>query len=222
MFQYKDNTRAKDQISKRSWTGITPIGVASWPRLNKPESFQNGPLKYSTGLCWEDGSDEVAKLRKAFDEMMEWIEVEGLTPLQKKKGTAVYPLKQEIRPVKDEDGNTIDEEPTGNVKINASEFYKKKDGQINKIPFVDSAGEPISRVPEIHGGSRLRLQVWCRPYYMNSTNEYGVSFKINAVQIVELSAGFSSGPEFGAVEGGWSQTDGLTQAASVAEEDTPF
>jgi len=82
--------------------------------------------------------------------------------------------------------------------------------------FFDATGQEIfgAQIPQLFGGSVLRVGGWASPYSVSGTN--GVSLQLTRVQIinpVSSSAGGGDGSGFGSVEGGFT-------AADVMEETT--
>ena len=98
------------------------------------------------------------------------------------------------------------DEETGEVAFKLQSKYMPE--------FYDTAGQkvPTNALPQIGGGSRLRLKGFLNVYKVSG--QAGVSITLQAVQIVEAIQGMN-GTGFGAIEGG-----GFTVDTSAI--DAPF
>jgi len=217
MFAEKINTRAKEPFQSKTWSGITPIGTARFPHLKEPHSFSGEDPRYKVGLILDEKD---ADAMEAFaNEALDWA-YDQLTPAKKKGTKKVSPVKEEMRKV-NAGTEAEDLEPTGNRFFEAKTFSTDHKGNRKFVPMVDSNGNGLSDPPDVPGGSRLRLSVTFKPYWMSGN--LGLTVYLNAVQIVELSQGYSDAAAFGAVEGGWTSNDGQEQVAAGTDfDDTPF
>ena len=102
--------------------------------------------------------------------------------------------------IKDDDGTY-----TGTSNIKGS--YK---GEITSNPLqVDSQGTPMPDDFQLTTGSTVSIAVTFTPYYMSKDN-WGVSLRLKAVQVIKLATPMVRNP-FGVVEGGF-----------VLEDNNPF
>lgn len=194
----------------------TPRGVAIWPRLNEPDTKYDSAGVYEAKIAI-DGSDAgLAKLQAQveqiidakYDEVVAELTAAGKAGLAKKV-TKVSPFKAE------EDPETGDE--TGRViikgKMKASGISKKTNKPWKRRPNIfNGQGVLIQNPPKIGGGSILKLNVELSPYYNASDKVVGVSFRLEAVQVIKLvsfgaadaaSCGFGAeddGDDFGNAE----------------------
>lgn len=215
MFKERINNRAKDAFRKKTLQGVMPTATASWPKLTTPESFQGGPLMYTTGLVYSP--EEAEKISAVFDELLDYA-FEQLPAGKKKTTTKVNPVKPEIRKV-NAGTEQEDYEETGNFIVRTKTYALTQDGKSKTLPILDSAANVLSRPPEIAGGSRINVQVDVVPYWMQGN--LGLTLYIKAVQIIELSAGYSDpSSAFEAVDGGYTAAGEME--AAVEQTDTPF
>lgn len=121
------------------------------------------------------------------------------------------------------------EEPNGyidfNFKADASGVANKGKDNERKWTFrpqiFDAKGKELrgKDIPEIWGGSELKVAFEANPYFIPGTGTCGVSLKLKAVQIIELRSGgerSASDFGFGAEDGYVHQTD--AEAAGFDDE----
>ena len=197
---------------------ITPIGSAVWPKLITPDTKFKAGGEYTCKLALEPdaASDMIALLEKALDNYIEnfkadpdnsskirkFYEKDGVTPVRR---AAVYTEEYDA-----------DDKATGrlifNFKRPASYLDKKTDNQRPMRPptLFDSQGTIIKGLEDLWGGSRLSIAGHIRPYAMESTQQFGLSLRVDAVQVIELSDGILKTADsfgFGKQEGGFEASD---------------
>lgn len=212
-------------MAKQSYPKVTtPRGVAIWPRLNTPDTKFKAEGRYEAKIAIDGDDAGLAKLRTQVEQMIddhyeaviaditEKLTKEGKKGLIKKATDAVT----KVSPFKvEEDEQTGDE--TGRILIKAgmtaSGVYKtgaKAGQQWRRQPNIfNGAGVLIKNPPAIGGGSILKLFVELFPYFAANDKTVGVSFRLEAVQVIKLvsfgardaaSCGFGAeddGDEFG-------------------------
>lgn len=166
----------------------TPVGVARYPHLNKPDTRFDDDGVYKCDLIVPE--DEAAELI----EYLEGIRDEKFQELDVKK------QKQYSKaPVCEAELNDEGEE-TGNVifktKLKAVGRNDKGEEWKNEPKLFDSFGRPVDRDEvQIWSGSKLIIAGTVMPYAMGSTKTVGVSLKCAGVQIIELVTGGSATAE---------------------------
>ena len=170
-----------------------PKGVAIYPWLNKADSKFDEPT-YKCGLAVpeEQAQPLIEKLQDTFDVFyQEECEKAG----KKKMKTEDMPWEE------DENGNVV-------FKTKLNQFGKSKvtgEEWENKIAFFDAAGQPLSVVPKIGGGSILKISVEARPW--NVSGKLGLKLNIKAIMVIEpkdqVSTKSASDFGFEAEEGGY-------------------
>jgi len=175
----------------------TPVGTALWANLNTPDTKYKAEGKYTVKLAFEADTDisdlreQVSALIDAkYDEVVEEI-TEKLTK-QGKKGLIKKTVDaiEKVDPFKaEEDGDTGEE--TGRIIINAamtaSGISKKTNKPWKRKPDIFSArGKKLDRPPQIGSGSTMKLNVELFPYYAPNDKTVGVSFRLNAAQLLTL------------------------------------
>lgn len=189
----------------------TPKGVAHYPHLVTPDTYK-GQTKYKVGLILEE--KEAKALIKKIDKATEVAK--SLVPKIKFKeaeedGREVgtfSPYKAERDDELNKTGRYI-----FSFSMNAS-YKNSKTGEVVELKpkLFDAAGKPIKKIDSIWGGSVMAIAGEFFPCYVASTEKYGVSLRLNAVQIIELnSGGGGDGASFG-----FEATDGY----EVEQEDT--
>lgn len=211
----------------------TPVGVARYPHLNKPDEYQ-GVRKFKCDLILdrEDAQAVIEKIEEALpaaealrDEFVKAARAKGK---KTKEQDRMLPYSELI------DKDTGDE--TGQVVFKFSSNAEWKDAkgnvQARKIPFFSAKGEavPDGTKPTLWGGSRIRLSYSVFPYHNAGANNYGVSLRIEAVKVIEAvsgSGGNAAGFGFDEAEEGWSAPkasemggdESGTATGSAADED---
>lgn len=201
------------------YNGITPRGIAKFPRLNKPDTKFNAAGVYSVKLVLSE--EDAAPLKEAIDTEAQKAYEAAVEEL-KKKGKATLAAKLKLAEpsytdVLDEDG-----EPTGQVEFNfkTNATFTTKEGEVvsKHVTFFDAKGEKLGgkKRPDVWGGTELKIAFTLMPYSNAATKTAGVSQRLNAVQILKLvSSGGGTAESYG-----FGKEDGYE--ASEAEEDSPF
>ena len=164
---------------------VTPAGVAQYPALLTPDTrFATdgiGTFKCNLVLPEAEAEDFIEVCEGLLAEKLEALEGE-LTKKQfnavKEKGLSM-PFAIETD---DED------DPTGNVVIKAKQkagYISKKDNKLveRSMQVVDAKKKKIS--VNVGGGSRVKMAVELSTWH-NAANGYGVTARLNAVQVLEL------------------------------------
>ncbi|NCT81937.1 MAG: hypothetical protein GXC94_02225 [Comamonadaceae bacterium] len=204
---------------------ITPEGVAVFPKLNAPDTKFKAEGEYQCKLRLP------AEESEAFIELIE-AQLKAYWPIAKaeleqrvadaKTGKqkaeskkALDEMKEAEKPYKpayDDDGNETGEYEF-NIKTPASWLKDKGKATEKRMPIkpsiFDARGNALKNPPEIWGGSRLVVAGEFRPF--NMPIGVGISLRLNAVQIIELSGGGgardAAGFGFGKHEGGYEGSD---------------
>jgi hypothetical protein len=204
-------------LAQKSYPKVTtPRGIAIWPRLNTPDTKFNKAGKYEAKIAIDANDPGLAKLQEQveqlidakFDEVVKEMTESGKAGLARKV-TKVSPFKAE------EDPETGDE--TGRIMIKAgmtASGVSAKTGKpwSRKPAIFNGRGILIKNPPAIGGGSTLKLNVELFPYFAANDKTVGVSFRLEAVQVINLvsfgakdaaSCGFGAeddGDDFGEAE----------------------
>lgn len=174
--------------------------VAVWPKLHEPDY---GSEKYpdkmgSFRTKWRMEADAarafLAKLEPTKQAVLAWAEEQfaGMNAAQRRKlGSVTFqdPFTEEL------DKET--EEPTGAMLFSAKRRYSfiyksgQKKGQTGymKLPVFDSFGERVVKVPKLYSGSLLNMTVKPRGYFVSGSATAGISFDLEAVQIIRVQSG---------------------------------
>jgi hypothetical protein len=193
----------------------TPAGVAKYPWLSRPDvRFNpNGVFVVKLIIDQLEAKDLCAKLddiaQASYDKAVE----DAKTPQLKK----TIKLKAPYSPEFDSEGNE-----TGNVefkfKTNATAMVKGKLTTFDPPSAFDSQGKKFP-MPNVYGGSVIKVNFEPFPYFNPKDKEAGVSLRLNAVQIIKLVTGSGGTAEscgFGVEEGGFEFADG--DSAGPAED----
>lgn len=219
--------------------GITPVGVASYPYLNKADTKFNAEGEFKTGLRMS--AEDSKALRTQIDKMTEEQEAVVRAELEDRLAkaktgadkakvkklmenlTANVPYVETV----DDDG-----EPDGGYELKFKTKATFKDNKTGKtiqrtVKLFDAKRNPTTVA--IFGGSRIKVAYELAPYFVPATGAYGVSLRMNAVQVIELSqgSGGSTGASYGfgeedGFESEGEDAPGTSGSASEETEDDDF
>jgi len=216
---------------------ITPRGVLKFPRLTKidygSEKYPVPEGVYRTQLVLDTNSKGVREFLEKLDELLEQSREEAEEqlselPVKSRKeieGKGGLTANKPYSIIYDEET----EEPTGEVEIRIKKraTFKRADGERELIPpphLFDSAIPPklLPRRVEVWGGTQAIININATPYFMN-TGAYGLSLRLNAVQILKLvdAGGMRDAADYGfeGQEDGWDSAD-LEDELEREEEET--
>jgi hypothetical protein len=186
---------AKNKDNK-AVSGVTPIGIAVYPKLNVPDTKFNDKGVYSTKLRLTE--EDAAPLIEMIDAMIEAAFDEALnnasTPLAKKKIKKADPP---YHAEEDDQGNA-----TGYILFNFKKVASgvTKDGREWKFvcPVYDAKLKPVDLTKvNIGGGSLIKVAFMATPFDVPATG-VGVTLRLEAVQVLEAkSFGQKDASEYG-------------------------
>lgn len=170
--------------------------------------------KVSAMLAKIDAAMERAKelAEEAFSELpvKERKRLEAANPGGGIKADAPYSI------VYDEDT----EEDTGKVelrfKMKASGVRRDKTKWTAKPDLFDAKGKPLKKGIQIWGGTVAIINFDLEPYFVAGTGAYGVSRRLNAVQVIDL---VSAGGQRAASSYGFGEEDGFSSDDYEVEKD---
>ena len=193
---------------------VLPKAEALWPKLVEPDNYE-GSLDYKVSLILDPSEAGVQELLDEITETAEAQLFKAKAELTKKGGANIKKASElkcslPFAPEYEQDGSE-----TGRYILKA----KSKAAGVTaagkkwerKIPLFD-AGTSGKVKPIPHGsvgifsGSILKVEVVANPYIALGLKIAGLSFYINAVQVIELSGG-GGGGSFGCEEGGFDASD---------------
>lgn len=179
-----------DKKPKRP-TFQTPVGIARFPHLNKPDVRFNaaGDYKCDVRLLADDAAPLIKRMEEIRDKFYDEREV---GPKETTSKSDVYSVEF------DDQGNE-----TGYViiktKLNATGENKKTGEKwVNEPKLFDADGEPIPKSVQIWSGSKVIVAGTINTYAFTkdknkktgaTTVEVGVTLKCRGVQVIELVSG---------------------------------
>ena len=195
--------------------GVTPAGIAVYPKLNEPDTKFDPDGTYSVRLKLtdEEAAPLIETIDKLIDEAFDAAVEEAKTPAAKKKiKRADVPYKAE----EDDQG-----EPTGytifNFKRKASGTTKEGKSWAFTCPVFDAKLKPVDLTKvKIGGGSTIVVSYSAAPFNVPALG-VGASLRLEAVQLLGLK-------ELGAKDAssfGFGVSDGF-EAEEVSEEAQAF
>lgn len=183
---------------------VTPRGTAIYPKLNTPDTKFDADGVYESKLkfdpaatdgvlsgksaSWESIVAAVNAQQEKFlaDKKKELAAGDGKA---KNKAKTITSIPWGEEPDVDDEG-----EATGLVvvkaKMKASGVSKKDKTPWTRSPMLfDAKNKKLSAGKEIWGGSELKIAGVVFPYYNAKDNVVGSSFRLEAVQVLELVSG---------------------------------
>ena len=170
---------------------VSPEGIARYPHLAEPNVKFVKTGKYEVRLYFdsEGGAKLLAMLQEAYDEAIRLgkEKYEKLSA-QSKANTAFSPqpfYKEEVL----DDGTS-----TGRIFVNFDKFAKLEldDGRVLefKVPVFDKANKPMltEDIRQASSGSIMKAAFKVKPYFMPAGAKAGISFDLQAVQIVKAES----------------------------------
>jgi len=138
---------------------ISPIGVASYPHLNKPDTRFDDDGIYQVNMLYT--KKEVKPIQDIVGPLM--------------NGGFHNPIKPEL----DEDDRPTDRY---NIRFKMKAIMKIKGKRVSQKPILtDTAGNRV--ISNISGGSKLRIAYQAVPF---DQGKGGVTLRMKAVRVVEL------------------------------------
>jgi len=165
----------------------TPRGVFVYPHLTEPDcKFVKPNGEYHTKFALDGESKEATAMVEELDGILDaYIEEnpDGLTKAKLKKAGRADLYDEEV----DDEG-----EETGRIifkfKLKAVVETKTKTWE-QKPRLFDGNAQPIDSDINPWTGSEGKISSEIFPYYMESTKQFGLSLRCNAVQILLLVTG---------------------------------
>jgi hypothetical protein len=202
--------------SRKKHPVIKVKGTAKYAHLNEPNKrFEPEFGTYSCDLVIDKDQAEMLKntLRPLYEEELKQVQEEN----QGKK------IEQKEFPIKEEEGGFL-------VKSKLKAGGRRRDGSEYSlsIALFDSQGKPLPEDVKVWGGSKVNLAFRPRFWYTAMAG-FGVSFDLQAVQVLELQNGGVSGvaadafgftSEEGYVANGGETLDQVFDAEEESEEIT--
>ena len=169
---------------------LTPVGIADYPYLTKPDTKFKPEGEYKLTLKLDNGA-EAEKLFSAVSRIAE-IALEQATAAAKKAGKR--PPKPAELPIFETDtGYTL------KAKMKAAGVVKATGQPFTQAPrLFDADNRPWDKNVIITSGSKVRLCLEVVAYN-SPTLGCGVTLRLKDAQIIELGAGFGGDSPFGAV-----------------------
>lgn len=202
---------------RKSFT--TPRGIAVFPKLNEPDTKFDNDGVYSVTLAFdsddEDASALIRRLESLRDEQFDAFISENP---KKKKVAKPAPV---ATPELDDDG-----EETGRIllkfKMKASGTSRKTGKRWEMQPAIFAGKQQLDDPPNIGGGSVLRVSFDTHGAFVESSKQFYLTLRLNAVQIIELrSFGQRSADDYGFddEEDGYRPDDAKADSAPFEDAD---
>lgn len=179
-------------MSKKKTLITTPRGIASWPRLNSPDTKFDPRGKYSAKLRMRADDPQVQAFVAQLTDIRDTFLAETVEELKANKKAALALELKAGEVIKVERDQETGEE-TGYLIFMGSMYAsgERKDGSAwTQKPAIFSAkGPKLNNPPVISGGSELKLSVEVEPFVNQTSKQVVLSVRLKGVQILKLSTG---------------------------------
>jgi hypothetical protein len=194
-------------------TYITPKAQVVWASIDEPDYDYKDGGEFHIKVRFDPADDSWDELRNAAEALLDEAFEQTAAQLQKeKKGALLKKLHKKDSIFAEELTRDENAEPTGMTLLRAGMKYRvevKNGPNAGKTyeftPDVfDARGKRIKKVPRVGGGSEVKLSVRPMEYFIAKDGEMGISFGLEAVQIIDLVQGGKRDAEsygFGAEDG---------------------
>ena len=196
---------------------VTATGIAKYTWLDKPDPYQaeKGKTEYKLRILLDDNDETRAFVEKVLAKGLEEAKKSG-TKLKKLWQNPIrLPEDQDeddFIPAEGKDKPKLDEDHKGRIFFEAktafvpAQLSMKKDEKGNLLPVPEGT--------KIMSGDKVKVKFTLNPYEGVGS---GVSFRLNAVQLVQKNSNFNAGT-FSADEFGSDEFDG----GSNDDDEIPF
>ena len=205
-------------------TFTTPRGIFLFPHLVEPDygteeyPKEAGEYNVTLKLSAREAQPLIDKLEPLHREAVAMGEekFKELKPAVKKKLGELT-----VNDLYTEEYDRETEEPTGNLlfkfKTKASGTTKAGKEWERTLPIFDAKGTKFSP-DSVWGGTEGKVSFGAAPYFIPALGMAGLTFYLNAVQILELRAGGTASAD----AFGFDEEDGFEAEESTDENDSPF
>lgn len=194
---------------------MTPAGLASWPKLDVPDTKYNDDGEYGVKLLLDPNNEQhvtfMALLDSVTDASMETMKADEKNKKYIKLMKRADPYTAEL----DKEG-----EETGLFVANftcPAKFIRKSDKKEwpNKPVLVDAKLTPLPADAKIGGGSRIKIKFETWPYFNATEKKVGMTKRLIAVQVLDLKV-WDRSTDIAAL--GFDAEDGFSVSDAPAEQ----
>lgn len=206
--------QAKIKFENNNVRGMSPIGIARFPRLTKPDPMYGG---YKVGLLLDPQDPKTQELSKKVTAVFESCLKQCAAALGKSPDK-IKKVDLPFKPDTDKDGNE-----TGKIRFTfkGNETIKQPGGLPDKKVCPTLYGpdaKPWDSSKDIGGGSLVRVRFTISAFY-NPAVGFGVKMYLDEAQVVKLvnaDRGFEAIPTDEAGDDGFSEAAGSDAAGGGA------
>jgi hypothetical protein len=202
-------------------TLITPKAKVIWGSIDEPDYDYKEGGEFHIKVRFDPDDAEWAKVQETAQSLLDEAYDAQSSELRKEKKGALLKKLHKRDPIFTMEVDRESGEETGMAVLRAGMKYRvevKNGPNAGKTyeftPDVfDAKGKQLKKRPRVGGGSTVRLSIRMMEYFIAKDGELGISFGLEAVQIIDL---VESGKR-DAESYGFGAEDGFT-----AEDDGPF
>lgn len=179
-------------------TKITPTATVVWASIDEPDYKYKEDGEFHIKVRFDPSDSAWDDIRETAEGLLDEAFKAKQDELRaEKKGALLRKLHKKDEIFAEELTRDEEAEPTGMVLLRAGMRYKvtPKNGPNAGKTFeftpdlFDARGKRIKKAPRIGGGSEVKLSIRIMEYFIAKDGEMGISFGLEAVQIIDLVTG---------------------------------
>ncbi len=192
---------------KRNPKFTSPAVEFKYPKLTKvdygTEKYPKKDGEYSVTARVKKGSEEHDWFVEKFGDMHKEAVANGRAEFKKLPAKEQKRLKElQVNDLLSEEYDKETDKPTGyllaKIKMKASGVSKKdKTPWTRKPALFDAKGKPLKSGVQIWGGTIGKVAFEASPYFIEGSGQAGVSFYLDAAQVIELKSGNRDASDYG-------------------------
>jgi hypothetical protein len=199
---------------------ITPKATVAWAQIDEPDYEYKDEGEFHIRVRFDPDDAEWNPIREAAEALLDEAFKAKRAELQKEKKGALLKKLHKKEEVFTEELDRESGDPTGKLLIRAGKKFRvevKNGPNAGKVyeftPDVfDARGKKLKKRPRVGSGSEVKLSIRVKEYFLAKDGEMGISYELEAVQIIKLVQGGSRD----AASYGFAQEDG----DALEDEDT--
>lgn len=205
---------------------ITPAGTVAWASIDEADYEYKEGGEFHIRVRFDPDDPALNELRNEAEAILDEAYAAMEADLRReKKGALLKKLNRKDDVIPEEmDRETGD--PTGKLVLRAGMKHKvtPKTGKNAGKTFTfypdvfDATGKKLNKRPKIGSGSVVKIAIRPMEYFLPSTGEMGISYSLEAVQVIKLVQGGSRD----AASYGFGQEDGDSIDDSFGDETEQF
>lgn len=178
---------------------ITPKATVAWAQIDEPDYEYKDGGEFHVRVRFDPSDSSWDGIREAAEALLEEAFQAKRAELLKEKKGALLKKLHKTDSVFTEELDRETGEPTGKFLIRAGKKFRvevKNGPNAGKVyeftPDVfDARGKKLNKRPKVGSGSEVKLSIRVKEYFLASDGSMGISYELEALQIIKLVQGGS-------------------------------